>query len=339
MQLEQRYYRKAPCRESFLITKGDLNGAEYGRISTTMYAEYLYMLDKIAPELRRVITKKTIFPTDPATLWWHRQTGMPTTVRPDVQCHRHTTATNVVWYEYLARSQTQQANLPVLLWIHGGGLIMGTAAQDHYWCSILAHVLQMRVVSVEYRLAPEHPFPAAHDDCFAVLELLAAENPPALVVAGSSAGGGLAATVVQHAVDAGIIITGQVLVYPMLDPQPTKNQFGVEFSPLWPASAHEYAWKSYLRGLDRTALPAYAAASTYRDFQDLPPTWIGIGDLDLFYVQAREYAAQLPDCTWYEVPGMYHAADMIVPEAISMRAFHLAMLTWIHRLCADSTLT
>ena len=111
----------------------------------------------------------------------------------------------------------------MVVWIHGGGYCIGHLDEDEAHCARLARDLSAVVVSVDYRLAPEHPFPAGFDDCFAVLGHVAArqglEFPTgALVVAGASAGGGLAAAVALRARDeGGPQVRGQVLLYPFLD--------------------------------------------------------------------------------------------------------------------------
>lgn len=110
-----------------------------------------------------------------------------------------------------------------LVWLHGGGLVLGSADYDHEWCSGVAAELGIVVVSVDYRLAPEHPFPAAIDDGFATLRWLhdsvarLGVDPERVAVGGSSAGGGLAAALAQRAYDEGLPVAFQLLRYPMLD--------------------------------------------------------------------------------------------------------------------------
>ncbi|MDN5670169.1 MAG: alpha/beta hydrolase, partial [Renibacterium salmoninarum] len=110
---------------------------------------------------------------------------------------------------------------PALLWIHGGGYVIGTASQDDRLCQRFADALGIRVASVDYRLAPDFPYPAPLDDCYAALEWLTARpdvDATKIAVGGASAGGGLAAALAIRAKDQGEITpVFQLLVYPMLD--------------------------------------------------------------------------------------------------------------------------
>ena len=116
-----------------------------------------------------------------------------------------------------------QSPRPAVLWIHGGGYIVGSPQLEAMWAGRLARDLGVVTVSPDYRLAPEHPFPAALDDCMATLTWMRANadelgiDPDRIAVVGASAGGGLAAAVAQRSHDEGIPLRAQVLVYPMLD--------------------------------------------------------------------------------------------------------------------------
>ncbi|MDN4174649.1 alpha/beta hydrolase [Nocardioides sp. SOB77] len=211
-----------------------------------------------------------------------------------------------------------------LVWIHGGGTIMGTAAQDDRLCSELARDVGVVVVSVEYRLAPEHPFPAPLDDCAAALAWLhehAVElgvDPERIAVGGASAGGLLAASLAQRATDEGLPVAFQLLVYPMLDDRTVLcTEHGGRGRFLWTPASNRFAWTSFLGrppAEDGTGLPAYAVPARRVDLADLPPAWIGVGDLDLFHDEDLEYAARLRAagvaCDVHVEPGMYHAADV-----------------------------
>ncbi|OKL55101.1 hypothetical protein BSZ39_00785 [Bowdeniella nasicola] len=226
----------------------------------------------------------------------------------------------------------------IAVWIHGGGLIMGSTELDIESCSKLAHDLGTTVVSVDYRLAPEHPYPAAIDDCVAAIRWAYEEakagkfNPDKIVVIGASAGGGLAAAAVQRAHDEGIPVAFQALIYPMLDattgqrPTPGRGEFS------WTPSANRYGWRSYLGALPRPrdGRP-YAVPAEREDLSGLPPAWIGVGDLDLFFDEDLEYARRLREAgvevELVAVPGMYHAADGLAPDAPKMRTFRASMIS------------
>ncbi|WP_152314710.1 alpha/beta hydrolase, partial [Mycobacterium tuberculosis] len=114
---------------------------------------------------------------------------------------------------------------PALLWIHAGGYVMGTAQQDDRLCLRFSSRLGITVASVDYRLAPENPYPAALGDCYSALTWLAslpAVDPARVAIGGASAGGGLAAALALLARDRGGITPAfQLLVYPMLDDRPS----------------------------------------------------------------------------------------------------------------------
>ncbi|OYN99831.1 alpha/beta hydrolase [Enemella evansiae] len=243
---------------------------------------------------------------------------------------------------YRAWPQAAETGAAVL-WIHGGGHVMGSAAIDHELCAWLSRELRLPVVSVDYRLAPRHPFPADLDDCFAALRWLqenAAElgvDPERIAVAGASAGGGLAAALVQRTHDAGHPVCFQALVYPMLDDRTTqirdhgnRGRFG------WTQTSNRVAWQAYLgHPLDEGEDRPYAAPARREDLSGLPPAWIGVGDLDLFLPEDEAYAARLREagvpCQLDIEPGMYHAADVFRPEAESMQVFRGKMMDALRR--------
>ncbi len=222
-----------------------------------------------------------------------------------------------------------------LLWIHGGGLVMGTPADGDGLCSRFASELDIVVVSVDYRLAPEHPFPAGLHDGYAALEWLHAiagslgVDPTRVVVGGDSAGGGLAACLAQLAHDrGGPAICFQLLQYPMLDDRTALRTDAEALT--WTNTSNRYAWSTYLGHPVRSDEPRpYASAARRADLGGLPPAWIGIGAIDLFHAESIEYATRLEGagvpCDVHVVPGMYHAAERIVPKAPSMVAFLDAM--------------
>ncbi len=233
------------------------------------------------------------------------------------------------------RPRSTSAPAPVLMWLHGGGFISGNAAGSHDFCSQLVSDLGLFVVNVDYRLAPEHPFPAGFDDCFDALLWIHAHadelgiNPDRIVVAGSSAGAGLAAAVAQRAHDEGLSLAFQLLVYPMLDDRSALRRD----LPLltWSAASNRYAWKSYLGHRPGAPEPrAYAVPARRTSLRGLAPAWIGIGDLDLFHEEALAYGDRLQAsgvaCEIYEVKGMYHGADAARPDAPQMRAFRAEIL-------------
>lgn len=217
------------------------------------------------------------------------------------------------------RPASAPTSSPALLYLHGGGLLIGSPLQDEPALRSIADDLGVVVATVRYRLAPEHRFPAARDDCYDALQWLAAQpgiDRTRVAVGGGSAGGGLAAAIALHARDrGGPALCLQLLVYPMLDdrtalrPDPDRA-----YRRLWSNEANHYGWSSYLGhapgrpGVDPTAAPARCA-----DHSGLPPAWIGVGTLDLFYEEDLAYgealrAAGVP-CATFVVPGAFHGFD------------------------------
>jgi acetyl esterase/lipase len=222
-----------------------------------------------------------------------------------------------------------------LIWIHGGGFVMGTADAAQERCSRFAADLGIVVVSVDYRLAPEHPFPAGLEDCHAALVWTHQQadrlgiDPTRIAVGGDSAGGGLAACLAQLAHDrGGPPICFQLLQYPMLDDR-TALRTDVD-AIVWTNRSNRYAWSAYLgHRVGESETRPHAVASRRDDLTGLPPAWIGVGDIDLFHDENVDYAGRLRaagvQCELHSVPGMYHGAEHVAPTAPSMRAFLDAM--------------
>lgn len=227
---------------------------------------------------------------------------------------------------------------PVLIWMHGGGYVVGSPEQDIAFVAKLLDRFDIVVASVDYRLAPEHPFPAPLDDCFTALEWVVEQSevlgidPSRLVVGGQSAGAGLAAALAQRALDQGPVTPiFQVLIYPMLDSTTVarKPKAG-NGSFVWTPRNNRYAWKSYLgRDPSKGPFPDYAVPAARTEFEGLPAAWIGIGSLDLFYEENRAYADRLKkagtNCVFYVADGAYHVFNAIFPDATTTKRFNESM--------------
>lgn len=212
-------------------------------------------------------------------------------------------------------------------------MVVGSAQLEASGSATLARDLDAVVVSPDYRLAPEHPFPAALDDCMATLAWMrknAAQigvDPDRIAVTGSSAGGGLSAAVAQRAHDEGIRLRAQVLIYPMIDDRTTlrDNHCGRGVF-LWTPQSNRFGWTAYLGRPPRLSdAPQYAAPARRTDLSGLAPAWIGVGGLDLFYDESVSYAEALQacgvECELVTVPGMYHGADGLARKAPAMNEF------------------
>ncbi len=232
-----------------------------------------------------------------------------------------------------------------VLWIHGGGHVVGTAGIDVDRASYLAFQLGIPVLSVDYHQSNAGgQFPGDHNECYAALRWLQSRagemnfNPQKIAVSGSSAGGGLAAGIVQRAADEGNDVAFQALVYPMLDHETTyrsrENDKG-RGKITWTHNANVGAWETYLRDVDRDNLPAYASPAQYEPVEKLPATWIGVGDIDLFFEEDKAYAERLSaagvETEFYIADGMYHGADALAPESPTAQKMVDSLIAAIRR--------
>ncbi|PKW18343.1 alpha/beta hydrolase [Saccharopolyspora spinosa] len=228
--------------------------------------------------------------------------------------------------------------LPVLH-LHGGGMVAGTRRTDLHvlaeWVSELGVVL----VSPEYRLAPEHPHPAPSQDCFRVLEWMSRNGFGPPVVAGTSAGGGLAAAVTLMARDlGGPPIRGQLLMCPMLDDRcDTPSSHEYLDGNTWVRASTITGWEALLgdaRG--GPDVSPYAAPARATDLARLPPTYVDIGSADLFRDEAIDYALRLwragGDAELHVWPGGCHGFDQLVPDAALSRRARAARIDWLRRV-------
>ncbi|WP_296675635.1 alpha/beta hydrolase [Novosphingobium sp.] len=234
-----------------------------------------------------------------------------------------------------------------LLHIHGGGMVIGSVRNMQAGPSTLAANLGIPVASVEYRLAPETPFPGPQEDCLAALSWLAENaadlgiDPDRIAICGESAGGGLAAAVALMARDkGGPKLAAQILTYPMLDHRTGSadchysNRTTGEF--IWTRASNQFGWEA-LRGTYEPTdyRKAWFSPSLADDLDGLPPTWIGIGALDLFLDEDIEYARRLAsagvEIEFHCYPGAYHGFNMF-PQASPTRAYHRDLSNAITRV-------
>jgi acetyl esterase/lipase len=218
---------------------------------------------------------------------------------------------------------------PALYWIHGGGMVLGEVAQDDPKCAAWAAELGCVVASVEYRLAPETPFPGPMNDCYAGLAWLhtsAAKlgvNPDRIVVGGASAGGGLAAGLALMARDlGGPAIRYQFLVYPMLDHRnSTPSCQAITDHRVWNHDANRVGWDAYLGPASRAAgdVSPWASPAVADDLSGLPPAYINVGQFDMFldedvaYAQALLRAGVATELHVY--PGAFHGSNSFVADS------------------------
>lgn len=239
----------------------------------------------------------------------------------------------------LYRPAGQSGAAPALFWIHGGGFVQGHPEQDERTCIRFARELGITVASLQYRLAPQHPHPAAVEDAYAGLRWLFDSagargiDQARIAVGGASAGGGLAAGLVLLAHDRGEVQpVFQLLVYPMLDDRTVlRNDLTDVNARLWTQQNNRYGWTSYLgRPPGSLGIAAYAAPARRDDLAGLPPAWIGVGTNDLFHDEDVRYAQRLNDsgvpCVLAVVPGAVHGFDVVFGKTQVARQFAQAQL-------------
>ncbi|MEB3063966.1 alpha/beta hydrolase [[Mycobacterium] zoologicum] len=213
---------------------------------------------------------------------------------------------------------------PALLWIHGGGYVIGRATQDDGLCRRFSRELGITVGSVDYRLAPENPYPAALEDCYAALLRLAGlpeVDGTRIAIGGASAGGGLAAALALLARDRGEVAPVlQLLSYPMLDDRSAALPANRDYR-LWSPASNAFGWASYLGDAD----PAVAVPARREDLAGLAPAWLGVGSLDLFHDEDVAYARRLQDagvpCQLEVVDGAFHGFDLLTAKACVSQAY------------------
>jgi acetyl esterase/lipase len=232
------------------------------------------------------------------------------------------------------RPKALDGTAPALFWMHGGGFIGGTPEQDERTSILFAKELGITVVNTRYRLAPNHPAPAAVEDAYAGLLWVYANakargvDPERIAIGGDSAGGGLAAALALYAHDRGEVTpVFQLLVYPMLDDRTVvRTDLDSRNARVWMPGSNRYAWGAYL-GVPPGSpdVSPYAAPARRVDLGGLPPAWIGVGSLDLFHDEDLAYAARLNaagvPCETLVVPGAFHGFDLLFYKKDVSKAF------------------
>lgn len=218
-------------------------------------------------------------------------------------------------------------NLPGMLYIHGGGLLLG-APEDYL--TVIKNFIDAKpcvIIAPDYRKALDAPYPAAFNDCYDTLlwmnenvtQLNVVSNK--LIVAGHSAGGGLAAAVTLKATDTkDVKIAFQMPIYPMLDDRQNTESATDNDSPGWSSRSNNLGWSSYLRDLNEQgkAIPYYAAPARAKDYSQLPPTITFVGDLEPFRDETIQYVEHLKKAgipvTFKLYKGCFHAFDVVFPK-------------------------
>ncbi|MFY8179224.1 MAG: alpha/beta hydrolase [Limnohabitans sp.] len=218
--------------------------------------------------------------------------------------------------------------LPVLLYFHGGGFTVGSPETHEALCKRLAHLAQCAVVSLDYRLAPEHTFPTAHDDAFDALQWLT-QNAASLgldanriAIGGDSAGGTLTASTAIAARDAGIDLTLQLMFYPGCSPEHMASADTFEKGFLLEKASIEYFYGHYIPNLDDRLNPRFSPMLA--DVSGVAPAWLGLAECDPIVDEGIAYADHLRlagvpvDLEIYK--GVVHSfvqMGRVIPEALT----------------------
>jgi acetyl esterase/lipase len=235
--------------------------------------------------------------------------------------------------------------LPGVYHTHGGGMIMGSNRTGADEMALWVDEVGVVAVSVEYRLAPEHPHPAPVDDCYAGLVWTAEHaaelgiDPSRLVIAGASAGGGLAAGTALMARDrGGPVLSHQILMCPMLDDRGiTASSQELDGEGIWDRVDNLIGWTALLgdaRG--GPDVSPYAAPARAEDLTGLPATFIDVGSVETFRDEAIDYAARLSragvPAEFHLWPGGFHGFDMLAPQSALAQASRATRLGYVRRV-------
>jgi triacylglycerol lipase len=229
------------------------------------------------------------------------------------------------------RPKKATSPIPAILWIHGGGYVIGDAAGADATAKTIAQTVNCAVVSVDYRLAPETPHPGPVEDCYAALKWLYTNSvdlgvdASKIAIGGDSAGGGMAAGLALLTRDRGEIkLAYQLLIYPMLDdrtvttedPHPHAGEF------IWTPALNHFGWTSLLgQAPGSEGVSPYAAPARAESLEGLPPAYISVGTLDLFIDEDLEYAKRLiragVPTELHIYPGAFHGFPMVADSKVA----------------------
>jgi acetyl esterase/lipase len=263
-----------------------------------------------------------------------------------VSTHEATVGTHRTVRVVITRPDDLPTPAPAMVWIHGGGFVLGSADQDQPNAAALASGVGMVVVAVDYGLAPENPAPGPVEDCFTVLEWVHAHRDDLgvdgdrIAIGGASAGGGLAACLALVARDRGVDVAFQYLVFPMLDdrtvttpdPNPVTGQF------VWTRASNAFGWRCLLAGEPGGPdVSPYAAAARATNLRGLPPAFVEVGTLDLFLDEDVEYARRLVRAgvptELHVYPGAFHGFQAAADSTVARTSAQLgvaALRTALH---------
>jgi acetyl esterase/lipase len=286
--------------------------------------------EALDPEIREAVRDLPDFVFSAETVPTMRQNAVFAPVpAPDIERIDLTTDPNGEVALTLLRPRDAPDDLPALYWMHGGGMVIGNRFMDNARLNEWCRALSCACVSVEYRLAPEAPYPLPLDDCDNGLRHIvdhAADlrlDPRRIGVGGRSAGGLLAASLGLRWRDQGLDGLGfAYLEYPMLDDRIATPSSALDGLPMWSRESNAFGWRSYLGeryGTDDVppdAVPARAA-----ELAGLPPTFISVGTADCLRDESIDFAARLcragVSTELHVYAGAIHGFDMFADCAVA----------------------
>ena len=300
---------------------------------------------KVHPELQSVLKKSPAIQYSPVNLWFIQLliSLMPAPKAPEdisienIKINNKDRSAKIRLRLY--RPKEQRDPTPVLIWMHGGGYIIGKPEIEDPICIQFVRELGISIVSVDYRLAPKYPFPAGLEDCYSALMWIKQNSESfgfdatRIAIGGTSAGGGLAAALAQLAYDRKEVTPiFQLLTYPMLDDRTALHRdIDDSNSPTWSQKSNRFGWASYLGknyGMDE--IPAYSVPARRESLVGLPPAWIGVGTLDVFYEEDMLYAQRLKEagieCDLNIVEGAFHGFDVFDQELSIVQDFRKSQI-------------
>ncbi|GHH88724.1 alpha/beta hydrolase [Streptomyces sulfonofaciens] len=308
----------------------------------------------IDPEVGAALAAMALRKPLPVGEWKSRRDAMNATyreleaasVRVDGVDTADLTVSSADGHQVPVRLYRVPSSLPtaLLVYLHGGGMIAGSVDVYDQVCRRYAVDAGVAVLAVDYRLAPESPFPAPLEDCVAAVEWalrhVAQMNLPGGPVAlmGDSAGGGLAAATAVACRDRGIgSLAAQLLVYPMLDDRTASATSAVAPFLTWTPDDNITGWQALLGDAYGTdEIPANAVPARVRSLRGLPRTYIEVGQLDLFLDESVVYATRLmqDEVPVHLVvrPGVVHGYDRVAPDSRAAQAAHTDRVAFLRSL-------
>ena len=307
-------------------------------------------LSIVHPELQKIAKRLPHFNLSRRNLWflrfldkvlWRRKTPNDVSIQ-SLYAPRQDDPSQIRLRVY--RPKAMSASAPALLWLHGGGFVVGKPEQCDPYCIQYVRELGLVIFAVDYRHAPEYPFPSALNDSYTALEWVKSNaaqlgvDANRIAIGGESAGGGLAAALVQLACDRKEIKPiFQLLVYPMLDDRTSIRTDLIDHGTLtWTQESNRFGWESYLgKECGAEDVPPYSVPARLVDLSALPPAWIGVGTLDLFHDEDIAYAQRLKDCgvacELHIVRGAFHGFDMTVPHSKVVQDFRKSQVAALRK--------